>query len=203
MKSTNYKNMKESEKILSVLDVLGAVSPETAVTTESMIDKAIELGMTEDVFTENWHGHKEGDHPWWLLLAAMSGTGSEDEVAKNDCPHLHRQRIASQKNGRKTNVFVYWYDESKTHTIHYTGKAYQDKVQKMIDIKEFLQRTKNAPTTMAEARQKMETNPEYVKIGEKFVQRDWLKAHHSKAMNLYGGFFQLYPEIYKELYGEQ
>ena len=77
----NYNYMTEDEKILNILDLMGAVSPETAVTTEQMIDRAIEEGVTKDIFTDGWHGHKEGDHPWWLLLAAMSGTGSEEEVA--------------------------------------------------------------------------------------------------------------------------
>ena len=90
---TNYNHMTEDEKILNILDLMGAVSPETAVTTEQMIDKAIEEGATKDIFTDGWHGHKEGDHPWWLLLATMSGTGSEEEVAKHNVPHLHRQRV--------------------------------------------------------------------------------------------------------------
>jgi uncharacterized pyridoxal phosphate-containing UPF0001 family protein len=38
--------MTEDEKILNILDLMGAVSPETAVTTEQMIDKAIEEGAT-------------------------------------------------------------------------------------------------------------------------------------------------------------
>ena len=43
---TNYNYMTEDEKILNILDLMGAVSPETAVTTEQMIDRAIEEGAT-------------------------------------------------------------------------------------------------------------------------------------------------------------
>lgn len=143
----NYNNLNESEKILSVLDKMGAVSPETAVTTEQMVGKGIELGMTKDVFTDNWHGHLEGDHPWWILLAAMSGTGSEEEVAKYNVPHLHRKKVKMVKNGRKTNVMVYWYDESYTHDINYTGKVYKEKLQREQDIKDLLDRTRDLPVT--------------------------------------------------------
>ena len=101
---TNYNYMTEDEKILNILDLMGAVSSETAVTTEQMIDRAIEEGATKDIFTDGWHGHKEGDHPWWLLLAAMSGTGSEEEVAKHNVPYLHRIRVRREKNRSKTNV---------------------------------------------------------------------------------------------------
>ena len=143
----NYNYLSESEKILTVLDKMGAGSPETAITTEQMVEKGIELGMTKDIFTDNWHGHKEGDHPWWLLLAAMSGTGSEEEVAKYNVPHLHRQKVKMVKNGRKTNVMVYWYDESYTHEVNYTGKVYKEKLQREQDIKNLLDRTRDLPAT--------------------------------------------------------
>jgi hypothetical protein len=130
--------MTEDEKILHILDLMDAKSPETAVTTEKMIDKAIEEGATKDVFTDNWHGHKEGDHPWWLLLAAMSGTGSEAEVEKHNVPYLHRKKVPGVKNGRKTQVYVYWYDESFSHEITYTGKVYREKVAKQQEIKDLI-----------------------------------------------------------------
>ena len=65
---TNYNNMTEDEKILDVLDLRGAISTETAVTTEQMIDKAIEESATKDIFTDEWHGHEGGGHPWSLLF---------------------------------------------------------------------------------------------------------------------------------------
>ena len=47
----NYNHMTESDKILHILDIMGAVSPETAVTTEQMVGKGIEEGATQDIFT--------------------------------------------------------------------------------------------------------------------------------------------------------
>ena len=155
---SNYNHLSESEKILSVLDKLDAVSPETAVTTEQMVAKGIELGMTKDIFTENWHGHKEGDHPWWLLLAAMSGVGSEEEVAKYNVPHLHRQKVSAVKNGRKTKVMAYWYDESYEHEVTYTGKAYKEKMMRKKDIQ-------------------MRQDPRYLEIGDKFYSVKFIVAH--------------------------
>lgn len=176
----NYSYLSEPEKILSVLDRLNAVSPETAVTTEQLVDKGIELGMTKDVFTENWHGHKEGDHPWWLLLASMSGVGSEEEVAKNNVPHLHRQKVKKVKNGRKTNVMVYWYDETYTHEITYTGKAYKEKLMRQQDIKNLLERTRNLPKTKEERVEQMRKDPNYIEIDGRFYLTKFVVAHPEK-----------------------
>ena len=178
---TNYNHMSEDEKILNILDLMGAVSPETAVTTEQMIDKAIEEGTTKDIFTDGWHGHKEGDHPWWLLLAAMSGTGSEEEVAKHNVPYLHRHRVRREKNGRKTNVMVYWYDESYAHEITYTGKVYREKIQKQQEIRDLLQRTKNLPKNVDEAKARMSNNPDFINIDGKFIRKEWIQNNPEKA----------------------
>lgn len=177
---SNYNYLTESEKILSVLDRLNAVSPETAVTTEQMVEKGIELGMTKDVFTENWHGHKEGDHPWWLLLAAMSGVGSEEEVAKYNVPHLHRHKVSSTKKGRKTKVMAYWYDESFEHEVTYTGKAYKEKMMRQQDIKNLLDRTRNLPKTKEERMEQMRRDPNYMEIDGKFYSTKFVAAHPEK-----------------------
>ena len=197
---TNYNYMSDDEKILTVLDMMGAVSPETAVTTEKMLDRAIEEGMTKDLFTDEWHGHKEGDHPWWLLLAAMSGTGSEEEVAKHNVPHLHRMKVKSMKNGRKTNVMVYWYDESYAHDITYTGKVYREKIQKQQEIKDLLQRTKGLPKNADEAKARMVNNPDFININGKFVKKEWMINHQEKAEALYGWWFMTHQDEYNELF---
>jgi len=198
----NYNHMTESDKILHILDIMGAVSPETGVTTEQMVDKGIEEGATKDVFTENWHGHKEGDHPWWLLLAAMSGTGSEEEVAKYDVPHLHRKKMKGEKNGHKTTVYVYWYDESYTHNKNFTGKVFEEKMQRHQEIRELLDRTKGLPKTKEESMAMKENDPNYVKIDGKFVQKMWMANHRDKAMSLYGLWFMSHPQEYNEIFGE-
>ena len=177
---SNYNYLSEDEKILSVLDKMGAVSPETAVTTEQMVGKGIELGMTKDVFTDNWHGHKEGDHPWWLLLAAMSGVGSEEEVAKHNVPYLHRQKVSATKKGRKTKVMVYWYDESYKHEITYTGKEYKEKMMRQQDIKDLLDRTRNLPKSKEERIEQMKNDPNYVEIEGKFYSAKFVVAHPEK-----------------------
>ena len=199
---TNYNYMTEDEKILNILDLMGAVSPETAVTTEQMIDRAIEEGATKDIFTDGWHGHKEGDHPWWILLAAMSGTGSEEEVEKHNVPHLHRKKVSGMKNGRKTRVYVYWYDESVSHEITYTGKEYREKMEKKTRMKELVERIKNAPGSEAEARAKMANDPDLIDIDGKYIRKMWMINNPEKAKSLYGVWFKAHPDVYAELYGE-
>lgn len=195
--------MTESDKILHILDIMGAVSPETAVTTEQMVGKGIEEGATQDIFTENWHGHTEGDHPWWLLLAAMSGTGSEAEVNKYDVPHLHRKKVPGMKNGRKTQVYVYWYDESFTHNKNFTGKAWREKQEKKTQMKELVERIKNAPRTEAEARAQMANDPDFITIDGKFIRKMWMVNNPEKAKSLYGWWFMTHPQEYKEIYGSE
>lgn len=199
---TNYTHMLESDKILSILDLMGAISKETGVTTEEMLDKAIEEGAAKDIFTDGWHGHKEGDHPWWLLLAAMSGTGSEEEVTKYNVPHLHREKVSRKKNGRKTNVYIYWYDESYTHEVNFTGKKYQEKIQKEKARKELLERAKNLPGSKEEHDQMLSSDPDYVNISGKFVRKGWMVEHPDKARMLYGWWFVSNPDQYKEIFGE-
>lgn len=177
---TNYNYLSEDEKILSILDLMGAKSFETAVTTEQMIDKAIEEGATKDVFTDNWHGHKEGDHSWWLLLAAMSGTGSEVEVDKHNVPHLHRKKVQRMKNGHKTWVMVYWYDESFSHEITYTGKVYKEKLVRQREIKDILDHSRNLPKSKEEWMERMRKNPDYVEIDGKFYTAKFVASHPEK-----------------------
>lgn len=176
----SYNHLSEPEKILSIIDCMGAVSPETGVTAEQMVAKGIELGMTKDVFTEHWHGHENGDHPWWMLLASMCGVGSEEEVAKHNVPHLHRQKVKMVKNGRKTNVMVYWYDETKTHEVTYTGKAYKEKMMRKKDIQDLLDRTRNLPKTKEERVEQMRKDPNYIEIDGHFYLTKFVVAHPEK-----------------------
>ena len=132
----------------------------------------------------------------------MSGTGSEEEVAKHNVPHLHRQRVRREKNGRKTNVMVYWYDESYAHDITYTGKTYKEKVQRQQEIKDILQRTKGLPKSADEAKARMASNSNYINVNGKFIKKEWMQNNPEKAKSLYGVWFKAHPDVYAELYGE-
>jgi hypothetical protein len=132
----------------------------------------------------------------------MSGTGSEEEVAKHNVPYLHRQRVAGKKNGRKTNVMVYWYDESYAHEITYTGKVYKEKIQKQQEIKDILQRTKGLPKNADEAKARMANDSNYINVDGKFIKKEWMKNNPAKAQALYGWWFLTHQDEYKELFGE-
>lgn len=198
----NYTHMTESDKILHILDLLKATTIETGVTTEQLVDKGIQEGATKDIFTEGWHGHKEGDHPWWLLLAAMSGTGSEEEVAKYDVPYLHREKVTRVKNNRKSKVYVYWYDESYTHTKTFTGKAWKEKMQRIADRKKFLEEAKSAPKSKEEFFAQKEKDPNYINVDGKFILKSFFINHKEKAQSLYGIWLAMHPEVESALYGE-
>jgi hypothetical protein len=173
MSTTNYnfKRMDEDEKILAMVELLGANSPETAVTMEQIIAKGIETGATGDYFRENWHGYKEGDHPWWQEVAPMMGVGTIEEVRAHDCPHLHRRQVKEMKGDRKTNVMRYWIDESMTHK----QVIRQKKVKKNAPLPE----VKGLPTRFVgeAAEQKAKTNPDYVVIRGKLMSRSFILAH--------------------------
>lgn len=201
MKTMNYNTMSESEKILTMIDLLGATSENTAVITENIVGKGIEEGATTDTFTENWHGHLEGDHPWWFLLAAMSGVGSEDDVAKYNVPYLHRKKVMRMKNGRKVQSYAYWYDESFSHEITYTGKEYKEKMRKEEEARKRWEDIKNKPSTLAEAQKLTAQNPENLNINGKYIPKWWFKKYPEKGKELYGEWLMSNPEIYTELYG--
>lgn len=117
--STSVRLYYDNEKILYIIkDVLGASSVENAVTMEEVIAKGIEMGLTSDHQIQNWEGYKQGDHPWWPVVAPMMGIGSAEAVSQNEEPYLHRQKVQRiLESGRKSNVMVYWYDRSHKHEV--------------------------------------------------------------------------------------
>lgn len=177
----NYNYLSEPDKILSILDLMGADSFKNAVTAKQLVAKGIEEGATKDIFTENWHGHEESDHPWWLLLAAMSGVGSEAEVAKYNVPHLHRRKVKAVTNtGRKTNVMVYWYDESHVHTVTYTGKEYKAKMERQKEIHNLLVKTQGLPKSKEERIAQMRKDPNFVELDGHFFKVSTILSNPTK-----------------------
>lgn len=136
----NHKaiGMTENEKIISILQEMGATTPETAIPAEKIIEKGIEEGLTEDYFTEHWHGYKEGDHHWWQRLAAMMGIGEWDQVELYNEPYLHREEREDIKEdtGRKTHRMFYWWDETHQHDNRVSAKkeSFEQVVKKMIKM---------------------------------------------------------------------
>ena len=183
---TNYNYMTESEKIITILNKYGATSLANAMTTEKLVALGIIEGATKDIFTEHWHGHKQGDHPWWLILGAMCGVGSREEVGKYNVPNLFRQKVNGVKNGRKTKVYVYWFDETKTHAITYTGKAYREEMERKAYIKSLLAKTKDMPSNIEEAEARKSSNPNYIFIDGKYYDKKiWMEKHPEQAAELY------------------
>ena len=100
-----------------------------------------------------------------------------EEVAKYNVPHLHRQKVSAVKNGRKTKVMAYWYDESYEHEVTYTGKAYKEKMMRKKDIQDLLDRTRNLPKSKEERMEQMRRDPRYLEIGDKFYSVKFIVAH--------------------------
>lgn len=178
MSTTNYnfKRMDEDEKILAMVELLGANSPETAVTMEQIIAKGIETGATDDYFRENWHGYKEGDHPWWQKVAPMMGVGTIEEVRAHDCPHLHRRQVKEMKGDRKTNVMRYWLDETMTHKQVIRQKKVKAKVNALPEIPPMETRFRGE----AGAQQKAKENPDWIAINGRVYSKKFILEHPEK-----------------------
>ena len=121
MNQTNYSiiskfdRMDDSEKIMYIVEkVFKATTPETAVTMEQIVNKGIEMGITEDYP----RGRKDG-HPWWPHTSVMMGVGNPDAVANWEEYSLHRKKMHKKNGG---TVMCYWVDGTKRHE-HVTRKS--------------------------------------------------------------------------------
>lgn len=168
----NFNGMNEDDKILVMIDLLGAVSKDTAVTMEQIIAKGIETGATEDYFRENWHGYKNGDHPWWQKITPMVGVGTENEVANHDVPGLHRHQVKEMKGDRQTNVMRYWFDETHRHEVVIRKKTPKNSVS---EIKGNEIRFRGEA-----AEKKAQENPEYIALNGKVYSRKFILGHPEK-----------------------
>ena len=86
--------------------------------------------------------------------------------------------------------------------MNFTGKKYQDKVQKEKARKELLDRIKNLPASKEEAQAQKENDPGYVNISGKYIKKEWMVSHPDKARMLYGWWFVSNPDQYKDIFGE-
>ena len=98
---------------------------------------------------------------------------------------------------------VYWYDESYAHEITYTGKVYKEKIQKQQEIRDLLQRTKNLPKNVDEAKARMSNNPDFINIDGKFIRKEWIQNNPEKANTLYRWWFMSHPQECKDIYGSE
>lgn len=173
MEKMNFGTMSENEKIMCMIKMLNAGSKAGAVTMEQIIAKGIETGATEDYFRENWHGYKEGDHPWWQRMSPMVGVGTLEEVQKYNEPHLHRVQVKEIKEstGRVTNVMRYWYDPDTEHK-----NVIREKKNEFQPVE-----VSRRSYTYEEAEAKAAADPEkYVVINGKLYSRPFVEAHPEK-----------------------
>ena len=111
---TLLKMTNENDKIMYIVEhVLGATSPETAVTMREIIDTGISYGATETY-------PRTGDdgHPWWPRTSVMMGVGSELAVEANEEPYLHRGILTNVKG----HPYGYWVDRSRKHEVESTSE---------------------------------------------------------------------------------
>lgn len=189
---TRFYSIHENEKIMNIIEnVLGATSPATAVSMETIVNKGIELGATE--FYPR--GRKDG-HPWWPRTSVMMGVGAPNAVAENEELHLHRQKM--YQNSKRPKM-CYWVDRTSEHAIvHRDSKASGSKTSQE-PVKNVII---NSPvpvgfTTLPATERFKYYEKSYpgsfalvqtISTGEiKVISRDWINKNPEKFMELYGG----------------
>ena len=75
---------------------------------------------------------------------------------------------------------LYWYDESFSHEITYTGKVYKEKLVRQREIKDILDHSRNLPKSKEEWMERMRKNPDYVEIDGKFYTAKFVASHPEK-----------------------
>lgn len=191
-------SMSESEKIIYIVnEVFGAKSKETSVSMEEIIEKGVELGMTEP-----YHSYGKGDHPWWPHTAQMMGIG--ENVGENEEFFLHRTKM--KKGGERVKMY-YWYDRSKRHEVVRNNiKVKEEDVLSIVIPKEFDGRNltstdvpcpvpfelRDALTTEERFAYYEKAYPgEYILVDDKIIWLKWVYMHTDK-------FRKLYPQWIKE-----
>lgn len=178
----NYKAMTEEEKILASVKELNATSIETAVTMEQIIEKGISLQLTDDYFRENWHGFRDGDHPWYPIVAPMMGIGPEESVAAKEELYLHRRKVQRDGDDKKSSVMVYWYDPSTMHkVVDKSGKAVMKK-----EIKPVIEGKTIVLTDEQKAAKASQEPSKYTLVAGKLLSTEWIRNNPEKFKQLYG-----------------
>lgn len=172
MNKTNYSiiskfdRMDDSEKIMYIVEkVFKATTPETAVTMEQIVNKGIEMGITEDYP----RGRKDG-HPWWPHTSVMMGIGNPNAVSTWEELSLHRKKMHKQNGGA---VMVYWVDDSRCHE-HVTRKSKSNGVSSNHQTNKTpitIDGPKKSITDIKEMEKRMKEKPgEYVPLRGKLYQ---------------------------------
>ena len=171
--------MNDNDKIMNIISkVFKATIPETAVTLEQVIEKGIEMGVTED-----YPRGKEDGHPWYPHTSVMMGVGSPNAVMNWEEIHLHRKKM--HKTDGKT-CFYYWVDKSKTHQVVRRSSKAEGLRQAVKSTYQALPQVK-VTLTMAEKIAKMEANPGMFRlVGDKLISEAWIKNNPEKFLSLYG-----------------
>lgn len=193
----NFYSLEENDKIMRTIErVLGATSRETAVSLEEVIEKGIELGITE-----TYPRGKADGHPWYPRTSVMMGVGSFNAVVANEEKHLHRAKM--RKEGGRAKMY-YWVDRTRNHEMvrrdakasgKMTSKTKmvdkvpetvinESKVAKGIDLRDPVAKF-NAYEAAYPGLYNLCVS---MKSGElKVVSKAWINANPDKFTALYGG----------------
>ena len=169
-----FADTTDNDNIVKIIKEFGAISKETAITLEQVIDKGIQDGLCE-IYPR---GGKDG-HPWYPRVSLMMGVGSESNVANHEELYLHRYKAKKESDGK--TCFFYWYDESKEHKSENRSK--RTLKNKTSDYK-----TQNFQSERTlTAKELVEKRPDkFVLINGRAISLEWIQAHPEKCQQLYG-----------------
>lgn len=185
MKNINVneiKRMEENDKIVFITEhVLGAVNEKTAVTMEQIIEKGIELGVTED-----YPRGKEDGHPWFPRTSVMMGVGSKTAVESNEQLHLHRKKMKKTSGGTAMFYWVDWKNPHE-HVTRFSDAEGTKKVSKKESVKPVVVESRVIHQTFEQMKEKVSQHPDQFRmVNGKLISESWLQSHPDKALKLYG-----------------
>lgn len=165
----------ENDKIMFILEhVFEAKSLETAVTTEQVIEKGIEMKLCE-----TYPRGKEDGHPWYPRTSTMSGIHEDGTGNGNYESYLHRALV--KRDGYKNKVFVYWVDRTKkAQVIGRNGKPVTRNTKVTEKTPEIIRETKGS-FTQEEMEKKVAENPgKYIICDGKLLSTKFVVNHPNK-----------------------